>query len=388
MDFTWSDDQRMLDDTVRRLLDKRYGFEQRGRIVARPEGFDEAVWGAFAELGLLGLNVPEAGGGLDASPIETMIVMEAFGRALVVEPYVSTAVVAARLLRAAGGESRERCLDALAAGTWRCGVAALEAGSGFDFGAVDTTARQTADGWLLRGAKTAVLHGNSAHAFIVSARTPAGLSLFLLDAGTSGLAARHFPTLDGQRISELSLPDVSVPHDALVGPEGAGFDLLDSAIDFGIVALCAEAVGAATRLLDMTLEYVRTRKQFGQAIGRFQAVAHRTAEMLSAIEQARSITLHACAALMEGDAVERRLAVSAAKTLIGESGRFVGEQAVQLHGGIGMTDALPVGHYFRRLTAIDMTWGNADHHVARYSRAMRGPETYWPFDERAACPAS
>ncbi len=386
MDFNLDDDQRMLDDMVRRVLAKEYSLKQRAVITESALGTSPAVWAQFAELGLLGLNVPLDCGGLGASPLETLIVMEAFGAALVVEPYLSTCVVGARLLATAGTTAqRDTHLAGIAAGSWKCAIAALEPDSGFDLDAVKTMAVRAGDAWVINGSKTVVLHGNCADAFIVSANTDVGglISLFLIDAGTPGLRTRHFPTLDGQRISELTLEDVQVSATALLGSEGGGAETLDHAIDFGIAALCSEAVGAAARLLDMTLEYVRSRKQFGQAIGRFQAVAHRVAEMQSAIEQARSITLQAFASV-DADPRQRRLAICAAKTLVGEAGRFVGEQAVQLHGGIGMTDELPVGRYLKRLTAIDMTWGSADHHVGRYSLAMQGPEVYWAFDETEA----
>lgn len=373
MDFTLSDEQQMLADTVARWLEADYGFEARRALVASPAGFAEKNWRRMAELGLLGLYVPAAQGGLETSAVEVGILMQAFGRALVVEPYVSTAVVGASLLARAGtGEQRESILSPLAAGSMRLAVAALEPGARYDLHEVHTIARRAGDTYVVEGRKAVVLHGDSAQVLIVAARTagaPAdhqGITLFLIDAKARGVRITGFPTIDGHRVAEVALAAVEVGRDAVLGEIDAGGPLLEWGLDRGIAALCAEAVGAMEKLVELTAEHLRTRKQFGQPIGKFQALQHRAADMLIATEQARSMALLAAARVDEPDRSERRKAISAAKAMIGRCGRSVGEQAVQLHGGMGMTDELPVGHYFKRLIGIDKTWGDVEHHVEQY----------------------
>lgn len=373
MDFAYSEEQQMLADLVGRFVERDYGFDRRRALAIGERGFSEENWQQFAQMGLLGLNVPTEYGGMGATPIETLIVMEAFGRGLVLEPYVSTAVVGASLLAAAGSEQDKReLLAAIAEGHRRITLASLEAEGRFDLSHVGTTARAAADGWVLSGSKAVVLDGDSADLLLVSARTRGaqtdrqGISLFLVPASAPGVRVRGFPCIDGRRSAELTLENVLVPAARMLGEPGRAYAAIESAVDRGIAALCAEAVGAMARLVELTAEYLRTRKQFGKPIGTFQALQHRAVDMLVALEQARSMAFAAAAGVDSPDAAERRRAVSAAKAMVGISGRAIGQAAVQLHGGMGMSDELPVGHYFKRLTCIDLSWGNAEHHIELY----------------------
>jgi len=377
MDFNYSEEQQMLADTVGRFIDKDYGFERRRELSRSAAGFSEDNWKLFAELGLLALNVSEEFGGMGGGAVETLIVMEAFGRGLVVEPYLPTAVVAAGLIGAAGSAAqKDALLGAIAEGSRRFALAALEPQGRFDLCEVATTATASADGFILNGRKSVVQGGGSAASLIVSARTAGGssdkqgISLFLVDAAAPGVTVGDFPTIDGMRAAEVTMHDVAVGADALLGSLGGSYEVLEAAVDRGIAALCAEAVGAMSRLIDATAEYLRTRKQFGKPIGSFQALQHRAADMLVALEQSRSAALMAAAKVDADDAAERRAVVSAAKAIVGRAGRSVGQAAVQLHGGMGMTDELAVGYYFKRLTCIDMTWGNSEHHIERYAEQL------------------
>ncbi|MDR2188101.1 MAG: acyl-CoA dehydrogenase [Azonexus sp.] len=374
MDFNYSEEQQMLADTVGRFVDKDYDFETRRNLSRSAAGFSEDNWKLFGELGLLALNVPEEFGGMGGGAVETLIVMEAFGRGLVVEPYLPTAVVVAGLIAHAGSTAqKEKLLGAIANGSRRFALAALEPQGRFDLWNVETKAVSSDKGFVLNGRKSVVSGGGSAASFIVSARTAGistdqqGISLFLVDAGAIGVTVKDFPTIDGLRAAEVMFDNVTVTADALIGVLDGGYPILDAAIDCGIAALCAEAVGAMSKLIEITAEYLRTRKQFGKPIGSFQALQHRAADMLIALEQSRSAALMAAAKLDAVDATERRAAVSAAKTIIGHAGRSIGQAAIQLHGGMGMTDELAVGYYAKRLVSIDLTWGNSEHHVERYA---------------------
>jgi alkylation response protein AidB-like acyl-CoA dehydrogenase len=369
VDFNYTDEQTMLADAVSRWLASDYDFARRRRIAAEGESSNGA-WREIADLGLCGINVPEDDGGMGGTAVEALIVMQAFGHALVVEPFAQTALVSAPLIARIGNASqRASLLPGIVAGDCRAVVATYEPGARFDLDQIGTTASLVRDQYVLQGHKTVVIGADSADFLIVSARTSGaarerhGVSLFLVPAGTAGLQVRTSPTVDGLRAAEVTLTDVMLPADALLGTLHQGYDELERAIDRGIAGLCAEAVGTMERLLQMTAEHLRTRRQFGQPIGNFQALQHRAADIAIAIEQSRSMALLAAAKIDDDDAVERRRAVSAAKVMIGESGRYVGEQAVQLHGGMGMTDDLPVGWYFKRLVAIDLTYGDADHHL-------------------------
>ena len=372
MDFEINDEQRMLFDSVGRWLDADYRFEDFRRFaadasVARPN------WARLAELGLLGVNIPEADGGLGGGPVETLLIMQQFGRALVVDPYVSNAVIAVALLtEEPAGDRRTHLLEQIAAGSCRVSIAALEPDARFDLSQVRTAAKAEGAGFLLSGRKAVVMHGDTADQLIVSARTAGsagethGISLFLVGADSPGINIRGFPTIDGQRSAEIDFTDVHIDQAALLGRLHEGAEPLERAVDRGIAALCAEAVGAMEKLLELTAEHLRTRKQFGQPIGKFQVLQHRVADMAIALEQARSMAVLAAAKVDVADRVERRRAISAAKAMAGRCGRLVGQHAVQLHGGMGMTDEIPIGYYFKRLTAIDVTWGNVEHHLELY----------------------
>ena len=378
MNFIHTEEQQMLADTVARFVQAEYAFEaRRKRLEAsrrQAPGYSPALWSQLADLGLFALNVPEAYGGIGAGPVETMIVMEGLGRGLVLEPFVTTGVIAPRLIATHGtAAQKNRYLAAIAAGRLRLALAVLEPGSRFDLDEVATTARRVGDGWILDGAKSVVLHGDGADWLIVTARTqaaPEGITVFLVDARAAGVTATGFPTIDGQRAAEVRFDGVRVDGEGVIGEVGRGLSLAEWAVDQGLAALAAEAVGAMDRLTELTCEYLATRRQFGQPIGRFQALQHRAADMRIAVEQARALALMAAARVDSTDAVDRRRAASAAKAMAGRSGRFVGEQATQLHGGMGMTDEMACGHYFKRLTAIDMTWGDSEHHVERYGELL------------------
>ena len=381
MNFIYTEEQQMLADTVARFVQAEYGFDARRRRLEASSreapGYSPALWRQLADLGLFALNVPEAHGGIGAGPVETMIVMEGLGRGLVLEPFVTTGVIAPRLIATHGtAAQKDRCLAAIAAGQLRLALAVLEPGSRYDLDEVTTTAHRAEDGWILHGAKSVVLHGDSADWLIVTARThaaprePKGITLLLVDARAAGVTATGFPTIDGQRAAEIRFDGVRVAAEDVIGEVNQGLPLVEWAIDQGLAALAAEAVGAMDRLTELTCDYLATRKQFGQPIGSFQALQHRAADMRIAVEQARALALMAAARVDSTDVVERRRAASAAKAMAGRSGRFVGEQATQLHGGMGMTDEMACGHYFKRLAAIDMTWGDSEHHVERYGELL------------------
>ena len=366
----------MLAEAVGRWLEADYGFARRRRLAAGAES-GQSNWQQLADLGLLGLNVPEDQGGMGATPIEALIVMQAFGRALLVEPYLQTALVAAPLLaRVASGAQRAQWLPPIIAGERRLVVASHEPAACYDLAYVEAAATPRGDGFVLNGRKALVVGAEGADALIVSARTAGtardqrGISLFLIPGEAAGLEIRGVPTLDGLRAGEVILRGVAVGAEALVGPLHGGVTELERAFDRGTAGLCAEAVGAMEGLLAATAEHLRTRRQFGQPIGQFQALQHRLADMAIATEQARSMALCAAACVEHDDRGARRRAISAAKVMIGQAGRYVGEQAVQLHGGMGMTDELAVGWYFKRLVCIDLTHGNGDHHLEQYGAAL------------------
>jgi len=381
MNFTLNEEQQMLADTVGRFVDTEYGFESRRKRLAclppQSPGFSEELWRQLADLGLFALNVPETHGGIGGGPVETMIVMEALGRGLVVEPYVTTGVIAPRLLATHGSQAqKDRFLNKIAEGAVRFALAVLEPQGRYDLHEVRTRAQRVGDDWRLDGAKSVVLHGDSADWFIVTARTrpgttaAEGLTLFLVKADSAGVSVQGFPTIDGQRCAELRLDAVAVEDALVIGEVDQGLALAEWAIDQGLAALAAEAVGSMDKLTELTCEYVATRKQFGVAIGSFQVLQHRVADMRIAVEQARALALMAAAHVNGNERPLRRRAASAAKAMVGKNGRYVGQQATQLHGGMGMTDEMPCGHYFKRLTAIDMTWGNTEHHVELYGEFL------------------
>jgi pimeloyl-CoA dehydrogenase small subunit len=372
MDFELSAEQELLRDNVARLMKERYGFEARKAYQAHPRGWSEALWRDYAEMGLLGAPFAEEDGGFGGGAVETMIVMEEFGKALALEPYLQTVVLCGALLKHGGNaERRAKLVGAIAAGELRLSFAHAEKQSGFDLNDVALSAVKDGGGFVLRGEKTLVGQGDSADQFIVSGRVAGarrdreGIGLFLVDGDAHGLTRRGYPTQDGQRAAEVVFADVRVePHDILGDPEGA-LPIIERAVAETIAALSAEAVGAMSEALAMTVEYLKTRKQFGVPIGSFQALQHRAADMTVALEQARSMMFLATMMAGDDDADERAKAISAAKTQIGRSAKFIGQQAVQMHGGIAMTYDYKLGHLFKRLTMIDAAYGDADVHVRR-----------------------
>jgi pimeloyl-CoA dehydrogenase small subunit len=372
MDFELSAEQELLRDNIARLMKDRYGFEARKTYEATPQGWSEDRWREYAEMGLLGAPFSEADGGFGGGTVETMIVMQEFGKALALEPYLQTVVLCGALLkRGASAEQRADLIGAIAAGDLRLSFAHSEKQSGFDLSDVALSAVKDRGGFTLNGEKTLVGHGDSADKFIVSARLKGarrdreGIGLFLVDADAPGVTRRGYPTQDGQRAAEVAFANVQVEaHDVLGAPEGAA-PVIERAVGETIAALCAEAVGAMSEAMTMTVEYLKTRKQFGAPIGSFQALQHRAADMTVALEQARSMMYLATMMANEEDDDERAKAMSAAKTQIGRSAKFIGQQAVQLHGGIGMTYEYKLGHLFKRLTIIDVAYGDAEVHLRR-----------------------
>ena len=369
MDFDLSEDQRLLKDSVDRLVADQYGFEQRKKYMREPAGYSPAVWDQITEMGLLGLPFEETLGGFGGGGVETAIVMDAFGRGLVLEPYYATVILGGGLLRRAASASMLGALaPKVAAGKLKLAFAHLERHSRYNLADVTTTARRDAGGYILDGAKSVVIHGDSADRIFVTARLSGdrrsrdGIGLFLLDPAAPGVSSRGYPTQDGQRAAELTFASARVTADDLVSDNA--LPMIEHVIDEAIAALCAEAVGAMQSMQDLTLEYLKTRKQFGRPIGSFQALQHRSVDMLVAVEQARSMALFAAVMAAEENPIERRKAISAAKVQIGRSARHVGQEAIQLHGGIGMTNEYAVGHYFKRVTMIDQLYGDADTHLS------------------------
>jgi pimeloyl-CoA dehydrogenase small subunit len=369
MDFDLSEEQRLLRDNVERLA---------AATDAAPaaSGWSRERWKQFAELGLLALPFSEEDGGLGWGAVETMIVMEAFGKGLVREPYLSTVIICGGLARHGCGEAMRKDLASrIASGELIAAFAHVERESRHDLADVALAARQAGDFHVLDGVKSVVPHGDSADLVFVSARSEGGrhdrdgVSLFLVDAKAKGVSRRAFALADGTPGAEIRLDNVSVPASALIGVAGKAAPLIERVADEAIAALCAEAVGVMSAMCDMTVSYLKTRKQFGRPIGAFQALQHRAADMFIALEQARSMAVYATMMIGESDPAQRSAAASAAKVTIGKNGRFIGEQAVQLHGGIGMTMEYRLGAYFKRMTAIEMMFGDVDHHLRKVAQA-------------------
>jgi pimeloyl-CoA dehydrogenase small subunit len=376
MDFEFSEEQRLLKDSVERLLADRYDFEQRKAYMKEPHGFGGAPWRQYAELGLLGLPFDEAHGGSGGGPVETMIVAEAFGRALALEPYLATVVLGGGLLRHGGSDAqRAAILPKVADGSLLLAFAHGERQARYDLADVATAAKRDGAGYVLDGEKSVVLAGGAAGKLIVSARVAGnrrdreGLALFIIDAAAPGVTRRDYATIDGLRAADVTLANVKAAPESVLGEPGAALALIERVVDEAMAALAAEAVGAMAAMHELTLEYLRTRKQFGVPIGSFQVLQHRAVDMFVALEQARSMAMLATMMVTEPNAAERRKAIAAAKVQIGRSGRIVGQGAVQLHGGIGMTMEYKVGHYFKRVTAIDTTFGDADHHLGLLAKS-------------------
>ncbi|WP_422748690.1 acyl-CoA dehydrogenase family protein [Mycobacterium sp. WMMD1722] len=379
MDFSLTEEQELLRSGLTKFLSTRYDLEKSRAAAKSGAGWQPDIWRGFAgELGILGATLPEEAGGIGGGPVETMVIAEALGHALVVEPFIDTVVVAGGLLHRAGGSRAAAVLEAVADGSAIVALAAAEAGSGDNWSDVSTTAAQTGDGWTLRGEKIVVLGAPIATHLLVTARTSrddsaaGGISLFLVDLSSSpdGIRSHAYRTIDDRRAADIVFDGLDLPGDALLGPAGQAWASIDKARDEGATAVCAEAVGAMRRVLDDTVEYCKQRHQFGVPIGSFQALQHRLVDMHMELEQSVAATY---LAVLHGEAGddERRRAVSAAKATIGRAARFIGQNAVQLHGGMGMTEELAIGHYFKRLTALQYEFGSTDHHLSRYAALTR-----------------
>ncbi len=373
MDFSFTEEQTLLRNMVQSFVQDNYDFDSRMKTVHSDEGMNRDIWGQFAELGLLAAPFSEDMGGLDGGPIETMVIMEELGRGLVVEPYLPTIVLCGGILNRHGSAAqKEAHLPGIIAGENIWALAYSEPQSRFNPADVLTSAKADGDGFVLNGTKAVVLAAPWADRLIVSARISgdqrerAGLGLFIVDKSAKGVSTQDYPTVDGGRASEVTLENVAVSGDALIGDDKTGLFILEEALDFGIGAICAESLGHMKSLNDATVEYCKTRKQFGVPIGSFQVLQHRMVDMFMEYEQSVSMTYMVNMKLTESEE-ERRKAASGAKVQIGKSGRFVGQEAVQLHGGMGMTEELDVGHYFKRLTVIDTQFGNVDHHLKRFA---------------------
>lgn len=372
-----NDDQRMFADSLARFFQDSYDIPKRRKIVPTEPGFERAHWEGLAELGAIAVALPEAHGGLGGGPLDGAIVMEAIGRNLFASPYLSTVVLAGSLLEQAGGAHAAAHLPAIAEGQRQIAVAYAEPQGRYDLENVATTARADGGGYRLEGRKSVVLYAGSADALIVPARTAGGqrdakgITLFLVDPKADGIDRRSYATIDGQWASDITLSGVKLGKDAILSSVDNGLPLLEAMIERGIAASAAEAAGAMWFLYETTLAYLKTRKQFGQPIGSFQAVQHRMADVYTACEMAQSAALGAALALGEKDPIERRRRVSGAKLQMAKLGRHVAQEAIHLHGGMGMTDELSVGHYAKRLTMIGQTFGDANYHMARYTTAMR-----------------
>jgi alkylation response protein AidB-like acyl-CoA dehydrogenase len=373
MDFDFTEEQEQLRDAVRKWVARSYAFERR-RAIVKAGGFSREAWGEMAELGLMGLAIPEAHGGMGFGPVEAMVVMEELGRGIVVEPYAAVALVAAGVLAGHAPEAvRQQWLPRIAAGEALVVLAHQEREARYMLRHVTATARQDGGQWRVSGAKSIVPVGDQADAYVVPARVSGqvddarGIALLLVERGAAGVTTRGYPTQDGGRAAEVRFEEA--PATLLVGPEDGHF-ALEEAVDVAIAAGCAEAVGAMEQLFAVTVDYLNTRKQFGVPIGTFQALRHRVADMKMQLELGRSMSYFATLKLGD-DPAQRRRAVSQAKVQLGQSMRYVGQQAIQLHGGIGITDEYVAGHYFKRLTCLELSFGDTLHHLGEVSARMQ-----------------
>jgi alkylation response protein AidB-like acyl-CoA dehydrogenase len=371
MDFTYSEEQQMLADSLRRFIAADYSFEKRRKIVRSGASFDRAVWAMLAEMGVTGLTIPAEFGGFEQGAASQLVVHRELGRGVVVEPVIPCAVIAATLLSRFGSAAQKAAwLPAIATGQRVLTAAWLEPASRYRVDAAQCRAARVDDGWQLDGMKSLVWHGHVADAWIVSARLDGALALFLVPRDAEGVTVTPYPAMDGQHGADLWLDAVKVPADARIGDTTSGLDALEFALDHGIAAQCAAAAGAIERLVEITRDYLLTRRQFGEPLAAFQALQHRFAEMVVHRESALSMAYVAAKALDEPGLAARRRMISGAKVIVARAARFVGQQAVQLHGGMGMTDELEVSDYFRYLTMTDVLLGDTDAHLERYCAAM------------------
>jgi pimeloyl-CoA dehydrogenase small subunit len=374
MNFDYSEEQQLLADTLKRFLATHYTFDTRTKIMTSTTGHSEEVWAALADMGLLGVPFDTEYGGFGGNAVDVMVVMEAIGEGLVVEPYLATVGLGGQFVARGGTEAQQRrILPALIQGQTKLALAQTERGGRYDLQHVATRARRAADGWMIEGEKCAVVHGGCADLLVVPARTSGGptdahgISLFLAERDLSGVTMREYRTIDNLRAVDIQFSGAVVPGDALIGPEGGGLTLLEEVVDYATALLCAEAVGAIRYANEATLAYLKSRRQFGVPIGSFQVLQHRMVDMFISYEQARSMACLACVKVDTADAAERQRAVSAAKIRIADACRHVSQDAVQLHGGMGMTEELKISHTFRRLTMIAQAFGDVDHHLERFA---------------------
>jgi len=376
MDFDLSEEQRLLKESGQGPLNDAYDFDSRKKYMMEKGGWSRAIWGKLAEQGLLGLPFSETDGGFGAGAVETMIVMEALGKALVLEPYLATVVIGGGFLRHGGSAAQKQAhIPPIIDGSRTFAFAQLEKNSRYDLDDVTASAKAKGDGWVIDGEKFVVSNGENADTLIVTARTKgarhdkAGVGVFLVPADAKGVSKKGYPTQDGLHAADITFTGVEVGSDAAIGDPEDGLPLIARVVDEARAAICAEAVGAMDESLKATVEYLKTRKQFGVAIGSFQSLQHRAADMFVALEQARSMSLFATMATDFENARERATAVAAAKVQVGKSGKFIGQQSIQLHGGIGMTMEAKIGHYFKRLTMIENAFGDSEYHLRRVSEA-------------------
>jgi pimeloyl-CoA dehydrogenase small subunit len=377
MDFEYTEEQRLLRESLDRVLGDSYGFDKRKIYLAEPDGFGAAMWGQYAVLGLLGLPFAEEHGGFGGGGVETMVVMEALGRVIALEPYLATVVLSGTALRLAGSAAQQEALvPRIAEGNLRLAFAHGERQARYDLNDVMATAAKTAGGWRLDGAKSVVVHGDSADKLIVSARVSGdrhdrdGIGLFLVDADANGVARRSYKMRDGANAADIALSGVDVATGDALGEPGQGLATVERVVEAGIAATCAEAVGTMETMLAMTIEYMKTRVQFGKPIGENQALQHRATEMMMSMEQGRSLAMLAAIMVDDDNSEQRARDISTAKVGVGQAARFVSQNAVQLHGGIGMTEEYAVGHYFRRCMVIEHSFGDTGYHLSKLAAAV------------------
>ncbi|HIC26689.1 MAG TPA: pimeloyl-CoA dehydrogenase small subunit [Gammaproteobacteria bacterium] len=374
MDFSFNEEQTLIQRQVAQFIQRDYEWEKRQALAKSELGFSSENWKIFADLGWLGISLSEESGGFGGSALETMIIMEEFGKGLVVEPFLETIVLCAGLIDSCGNkDQKSEILKKVISGEMHLALGFVEPQSRFNLADVTTEAKKKGDGFVLNGFKSVVMNGPSANNIIISARISGkqseeeGISLFVVDPKLEGVSLRNYPTVDGRRASEITLENVDVTSSCLLAEEGKGFKELEKAIDSATLAICAEAIGAMEVLYKTTVEYTKIRKQFGQAIGKFQVLQHRMVDMFMEYEQSKSLLYMATIKQAE-KAEDSKKAISGLKYQVGKAAKFIGQQAVQLHGGMGVTDELNVGHFFKRLTTIITIFGNTDYHLKRYSQ--------------------
>ena len=374
MDFNFNEEQTLIQGQVAQFIQRDYEWEKRQNLVSSELGFSEENWKVFAELGWLGISLSEESGGFGGTALESMIIMEEFGKGLVVEPFLETIILCSGLIDSCGtDEQKGEILGQVVAGDMHLALGFTEPQSRFNLADVTTEAKLKDGNYVVNGFKSVVMNGPNANKFIISTRTSGkqtdkdGMSLLVVDANQDGVSLRNYPTVDGRRASELTLENVIVPASCLLGSENQGFKLLEDAIDNATLGICAEAVGAMEVLYKTTVEYTKTREQFGQPIGKFQVLQHRMVDMFMEYEQSKSLLYMATIKNVEGSQ-DAKKSISGLKYQVGKAAKFIGQQAVQLHGGMGVTDELNVGHFFKRLTTIISIFGNTDYHLKRYSQ--------------------